>query len=456
VTINQRPVTCQAIAACLLLLCGLRTQAATGAPADPATRPTAAMQVLRDQCIACHNPEKHKGGLVLTSRAAALKGNDDGPALVPGKSAESRLTAALQPDADPHMPPKKQLSPEQTAALREWIDAGAEWDEAALAEVPLTTTRPVLLRALPEAYRPVLAVATSPDDKRLAVGRGGRVFVHDLSAKERPVARVLDGPRDAVQSLAWSPDGRRLAAGEFERVLVWDVGTDEPPLVLDGLIGRVTALQFLHGGESLVAASGPAGRPGRLSLYHLPDSKPRASVEAHADEIFALAADRDGAVLASAGADKLVKLWEPASFKELARLEGHTSHVTALAFKPDGSLLASGGLDRDVKVWDVKTRAQKTSIGPHPAPVTALAWPAGGGDGKALLVATDDGIVRTDTESAQDPGRPFPGAEDVLYCLTATSDGKTLFAGCHDGNVYVWSTGKLEGKLPQAEIGPRK
>jgi WD40 repeat protein len=413
------------------------------------------MQVLRDQCISCHNPEKHKGGLILTSRGAALKGNDDGPVLVPGKSAESRLTAALEPDADPHMPPKKQLPPEQIATLREWIDAGAEWDEVILAEVPKTTTRPVVLHALPEAYRPVLAVAISPDDKRLAVGRGGRVFVHDLSAPGRPVARVLPGPRDAVQSLAWSRDGRHLAAGEFERVLVWDIGNDDPPTVLDGLSGRVTALQFLHDGESLVAASGRPGQPARLNLYHLPDSKPTATVEAHADTIFALATDREGALLASAGADKLVKLWEPASLKEIARLEGHTGHVVALAFKPDGSLLASGGADRDVKVWDVKTRAQKTSIGPHPAPVTALAWPSQG-DVKALTAATDDGTLHSDTESAQSPGRALPGVDDVLYCLAATSDGTTLFAGCHDGSVYVWSAGKLEGKLPLAEGGHAK
>jgi WD40 repeat protein/mono/diheme cytochrome c family protein len=422
--------------------------------AAPATQPAAAaranlaMQLLRDNCIACHNPEKHKGGLILTSRASALKGNGDGPAFVPGKAAESRLIEALSPDADPHMPPKKQLPAEQIAALREWIDGGASWDETFLTQAPAATTRPVVLHALPEAYQPVLAVALAPDDKRLAVGRGGRVFVHDLAAPGRPVMRVLVGPRDAVQSLAWSRDGRRLAAGEYERVLVWDLGSDEPPAVLKGLSGRVTALQFLHDGESLVAAAGGAGQPGRLHLYHLPDAKPRKSVEAHADTVAALTIDRDGALLASAGADKLVKLWELASLKEVGRLEGHTGHVLSLAFKPDGSLLASGGADRDVKVWDVKTRAQKTSIGPHPGPVTALAWP-GGGDSKSLIAATDDGTLRTDTESAQDVGRPLPGVDDVLYCLAATSDGKTLLAGCHDGTVYAWSGGKLEGKLKE-------
>src|SRR3954467_9942958 len=133
------------------------------------------------------------------------------------------MIEALSGDAHPHMPPKKQLAAEQIALLRQWIDSGPEGDEPTLAQAPTATTRAVVLHALPEAYQPVLAVALSPDDKRLAVGRGGRVFVQDLAAPGRPVVRVLTGPRDAVQSLAWSHDGRHLAAGEFERVLVWDL-----------------------------------------------------------------------------------------------------------------------------------------------------------------------------------------------------------------------------------------
>src|SRR4051812_7269960 len=192
---------------------GLCRETAVAAPStQPASaeQPKPAMQLLRDNCISCHNPEKHKGGLILTSREAALKGNDDGPALVPGKSAESRMIESLSADADPHMPPKKQLAAAQIALLRQWIDSGAAWDEPTLAQAPPATTRPVVLHALPEAYQPVLAVALSPDDKRLAVGRGGRVFVHDLAAPGRPVVRVLTGSRDAVQSLTWSRDGRRL------------------------------------------------------------------------------------------------------------------------------------------------------------------------------------------------------------------------------------------------------
>jgi mono/diheme cytochrome c family protein len=90
-------------------------------PAAPPAPTAQAMAVLRDNCVGCHNPEKKKGKLLLTSRADALRGNEDGPALAPGKPDESLLLKVLAAGADPHMPPKKQLSDADVAALRGWI-----------------------------------------------------------------------------------------------------------------------------------------------------------------------------------------------------------------------------------------------------------------------------------------------------------------------------------------------
>src|SRR5436190_3963026 len=75
-----------------------------------------AMEVLKAECFACHNEEKKKGRLILTSREALLKGNDEGVVVVPGRPDASRLTRALLADADPHMPPKKQLTNAQIKA----------------------------------------------------------------------------------------------------------------------------------------------------------------------------------------------------------------------------------------------------------------------------------------------------------------------------------------------------
>src|SRR5436190_8095796 len=86
--------------------------------------------ILESSCIKCHGRGRTKGDLSIVSRDTLLKGGESGPALVPGKSAESRvieLVAGLDPDSV--MPRKgKRLTPEQIGLLRAWIDQGVPWD----------------------------------------------------------------------------------------------------------------------------------------------------------------------------------------------------------------------------------------------------------------------------------------------------------------------------------------
>jgi len=85
--------------------------------------------ILAEHCYACHGPSKQKGGLRLDRKPAAFQGGDSGPVIVPGKANDSlvvRLTAGLEEDRV--MPPKgERLASQQVAALRAWIDQGAEW-----------------------------------------------------------------------------------------------------------------------------------------------------------------------------------------------------------------------------------------------------------------------------------------------------------------------------------------
>src|SRR5262245_60882754 len=133
----DRSPRCWGLCIAVLLAAG-RCLAAlpTAERAKPFGRDTVrqAMQILKAECFACHHEEKKKGGLVLTSREFLLKGNDDGVVVVSGKPDASRLTKALLPKADPHMPPKRQLTDAQIKTLREWIKGGLAWDETALAE----------------------------------------------------------------------------------------------------------------------------------------------------------------------------------------------------------------------------------------------------------------------------------------------------------------------------------
>ncbi|HVY68874.1 MAG TPA: c-type cytochrome domain-containing protein, partial [Verrucomicrobiae bacterium] len=232
----------------------------------------AAMLVLKAECFACHNEEKKKGGLVLTSGEGLLKGGEEGPVVSPGKPEASPLVKALAADADPHMPPKKQLAEAQIKVLRDWVQAGATWNQAALSEED--PKLPVKLAALPAAYQPVLALALSPDGKRLAVARGGSLVLHDGSSTNFPVLAQREAALDAIQCLAWSPDGKRLAAGAWRHLSLWS--GDNLKLEREwetGLAGRVTAAQFSPDGTRLVLADGVAGRGGYARVLNLPDGK---------------------------------------------------------------------------------------------------------------------------------------------------------------------------------------
>ena len=49
------------------------------------------LPLLKNNCLACHNQTKAKAELILETPATIRKGGDSGPAIVPGKSAESLL-----------------------------------------------------------------------------------------------------------------------------------------------------------------------------------------------------------------------------------------------------------------------------------------------------------------------------------------------------------------------------
>jgi hypothetical protein len=84
--------------------------------------------VLLEHCSKCHTGQKVKGGLRLDSRSALLKGGDNGPALVPGDPAKSRVLVAVgYKDVDLQMPPKAKLPDAVIADLTAWVKMGAPW-----------------------------------------------------------------------------------------------------------------------------------------------------------------------------------------------------------------------------------------------------------------------------------------------------------------------------------------
>lgn len=436
--------SCLTVAMVLVVL-GL-AMAAEGA--DEPGGAAAAMQVLKRNCVSCHNEEKRKGGLNLSTRDAMLKGGDEGPVVVEGKPEESTLWTSLAADADPHMPPKKQLAAAQIGVLADWLRAGAPWDDAVLRGGEVIS-RPVALAPLPAGYRPVMALALSPDGQTLAAGCGQELVLFTVGPSALTLRGRASAHLDPVQSIAWTPDGKRLITGAFRRVLVWNAASLAPEReILGGLTDRITALQVLPDGGQVLLADGATAERGVVRVLDVASGRLVRSWTAHADTIFAMALTADGKSLATAGGDALVRIWDVAAGTEAARLEAHATQVLCLSFSPDGSQLVTGGADRLLKVWDVKTRENTVALASKPTAFNAVTWnPAG-----PVFAVTDDGALLRYTDikahtgaQSSDTGneRQLATAATALYCLVATATGERVFAGTCDGRLLSWDQ---EGK----------
>lgn len=93
---------------------------------------TVVRPLFQKKCGSCHGAKVQKASLRLDARHGVFRGGDGGPVLVAGKSSDSELIRRVEStDPDSQMPPEgERLTAQEIQALKDWIDAGAEWPES--------------------------------------------------------------------------------------------------------------------------------------------------------------------------------------------------------------------------------------------------------------------------------------------------------------------------------------
>lgn len=144
------------------------------------------------RCYACHGALQRQAGLRLDTAEAMRRGGESGPAVERGKSADSLLIDVLTGAAGLDMPPRgegKPLSTEEIAAIRRWIDEGAE---APADEEPQPD--PKMHWAFQRIERPAVPVVNSnavrnPIDAFIAAELEGRQLVAAAPASKPALLR---------------------------------------------------------------------------------------------------------------------------------------------------------------------------------------------------------------------------------------------------------------------------
>jgi WD40 repeat protein len=165
--------------------------------------------------------------------------------------------------------------------------------------------------------------------QRLEGKAAGWLLAGDLSRAVR-----LDHEGD-LSDASFSPDGARLATSSFDgTVRIWSRdGVLEATLPHAGPVAHA-----VWSSDGSWLATGTFA--GTLTIWDRPGWQARKAIEAHANFIGALAIDGGDTLIASAGGDGLVKVWDVETLLQVARIQTGEA-VTHLAFDQD-RVLASG------------------------------------------------------------------------------------------------------------------
>ncbi|WP_230202829.1 WD40 repeat domain-containing serine/threonine protein kinase [Parafrankia discariae] len=172
----------------------------------------------------------------------------------------------------------------------------------------------------------------------------------------------------------------------------------------------------------------------------------------HTGAVLSLAFSPEAEILASAGADSVIRLWDltdPTAPVHVGKaLRGHTGQVNSVAFSPDGRTLASGGKDETVRLWDVTnpatTRPIRAPLRGHTGRVLSVAFSR---DGQTLASASADRTVRlwdlTDRAAPQLLGERLDGHVGWVYSVAFSPHQSILASSSINVSLRATSTVSL-------------
>ena len=238
-----------------------------------------------------------------------------------------------------------------TGQLHMTLEGGAAWVErvtwstdgsflasAAGKKVRLWNTAGQLVRDYGNHPSTVADVQWKPGTLELASAAYGQIALFHPDHAE-PVRSLKWKGSQLV--LAWSPDGKHMATGDQDSTVHFWVTKTGEDLMMSGYPMKVRELSWDYTSRFLATGGGAVPCVWDVSGKGPAGTKAH-QFEAHQDKVTALAFQHAGPILASAGADGLVALWQPGKQKRALAQATYRVAITQIAWSPNDQRLALG------------------------------------------------------------------------------------------------------------------
>jgi len=373
------------------------------------------LPLVEANCSKCHNPDKKKADLDLTSYQGALKGSGSGVVLVSGNLDGSKLWKAVTHAEEPNMPPNRpKLDDKDLDLFKKWIQGG-------------------LLESA--TGKPIAATAAAVDLTLKADAVGKPDGPPPMPGELPPAVPVVHTPHlTAVTGLASSPWAPLVAIAGQKQILLFNSESRDLLGILPFTEGQPVDVKFSRSGQLLLANGGRGARSGRVVLWEVVTGKRMTTLGDDYDTILTADIRPDQSQVAVGSPSRLVKIFSTKTGELQHKIKKHTDWVTAVAFSPNGQMLATADRNGGISIWDPDNAQELFTLAGHKSYVTALSWR---GDSKLLASSSEDGTLKLWEMQEGKQFKSWNAHSSGAFCVNYSHDGRLVSCG-RDNNLTLW------------------
>ena len=380
--------------------------------------------LLENKCFSCHNPDKKKGDLDLTSFGALMTGGGGGSIVDPGNVDSSRIWSTCAKKEEPFMPPEgAPLGPKDLDLIAAWIKGGILDTKSSLAKKS----------AKPKVD---MAVAITSGKPAGPIAKPENVLLEPVVVTQRTTA---------ITAMAASPWAPLMALAAPKQILLYDTDTKQLAGIFPYTEGYARSLRFSRNGSLLIMGGGRAGKNGHAIVWDVKTGKRITEVGKEFDQVMSADISPDHKRIVIGSPSKKVKCYNTATGEEEYVIAKHTEWVMSTAFSPDGVLLATSDRNGNVMVWEADSGGEFYILGQHKGSCVDLSWRS---DSNLLASCAMDGTIMVWEMNEGKKVKEWAAHGGGVQSVSFTPDGKIVSSG-NDGLVRTWDiNGTKLGEAP--------